>query len=76
MDYSKRNNFKFHEIKLSKEKSLNKTSSNKNSLYYSMLAKNRKIINSTSMDSIKQNMKNNNSDKFIRKNGIKEKKLK
>ena len=76
VDYSKRNNFKFHEIKLSKEKSLNKTSSNKNSLYYSMLAKNRKIINSTSMDSIKQNMKNNNSDKFVRKNGIKEKKLK
>ena len=73
VDYSKRNNFKFHEIKLSKEKSLNKTSSNKNSLYYSMLAKNRKIINSTSMDSIKQNMKNNNSDKFVRKNGIKEK---
>ena len=79
VDYSKRNNFKFHEIKSSKENSLNRLNSRNNFLYSNYknnncLRGNNKIINSTSMDNIKYNSKYNNMNKILRKDYISQKK--
>ena len=74
VDYSNKNNYKYIEIKLSKEKSNQKIISNNKNISKSMINKN-KIINLTSMDNTKIHKKYNNLIQ-IKKDATKDKKEK
>ena len=65
VDYSNKNNYKYHEIKSSKEKSNKKINQSNKNNSKSLIDKN-KIINLTSMDNMKMLKKYNNLHKLMK----------